>query len=140
MSTIPSPETTEHPVLIFDGTCILCDSFFKWVVKKDHKKKFRFATLQSEYAKQLLKNQSFDPAADTVILYHHGALSTYSSAALKTMVLIGGFTKAIGYLGFIFPKFIRDSVYRFIAKNRYKWFGTKSCLIPGPEWKGRFIN
>lgn len=139
MSTSPAPETTEHPVLIFDGTCILCDSFFKWVVKKDDKKNFRFATLQSEYAQRLLKNQSFDPAADTVILFHQDVLSTYSSAALKTMILLGGFVQFLGYLGLLFPKFIRDSIYRFIAKNRYKWFGTKTCMIPGPEWKDRFI-
>lgn len=140
MSTPSLPQSNEHPVLIFDGTCILCDSFFKWVVKQDDKKKFRFATLQSGYAQRLLQHQSFDPAADTVILYHQGVLSTYSSAALKTMILLGGFAKMIGYLGLVFPKFVRDSVYRFTAKNRYKWFGTKSCLIPGPEWGDQFIK
>jgi len=138
MSIISSNDLKTNPVLVFDGTCILCDSFFQWVTKKDKRKIFRYGTLQSGYGKDLIGRQTIETGADTVILIHQGKFFTYSSAALRTLILLGGFPKLLGYTGFIFPKFIRDSVYRFIAKKRYKWFGTKSCLIPGPEWGDRF--
>lgn len=137
-ANFPDPRF-ETPVLYFDGTCVLCNTFFKWVIKRDTKKLFLFATLQSEQGLALIKQRDLHLNEDTVLLsYHHEVLS-YSSAALRTMILLGGWPSGLARLAFLVPKFIRDVVYRFIAKHRYQWFGSQECLIPNQELKQRFI-
>ena len=108
------------------------------MITKDRNKIFRFATLQSEAGKTLLGNLKMAGGYDTVLLIQGGQIHTYSTAALKTLILLGRFYAWLGRAGFIFPKFIRDWVYRGIAKNRYRWFGKKECLVPDEEMKKRF--
>ncbi len=130
-----------HPIVLFDGLCNLCDGFVQFVMKRDKAEAFRFAPLQSEAGRTLLHHFNLDEnAMDTVILIENSAMHTKSTAALRTVRNIGG-VWGLAYVFIILPKFIRNRVYDFIAKNRYRWFGKKdACMIPTPEVRARFLQ
>jgi len=132
--------SNSHPILLFDGVCNLCNGFVQFVIKRDPQAKFRFAALQSEEGQQLLKHYNL-PIDDifSVILIENEKIHFRSSAALRMLRhLSGAWSWLYGFI--IVPRFIRDFVYKFIAQNRYKWFGEKEqCMIPTPELKSRFL-
>ncbi len=124
----------ESPVILFDGFCNLCTAVVQFVIKRDPSKKFRFASLQSEFGVSVAKkyglsvnyNQSF-------ILLEDQKIYLRSTAALKLSKSLSGGWPLL-YALIIVPKFIRDVVYDFIAQNRYRWFGKKTtCWIPSNE-------
>lgn len=127
-------------IILFDGVCNLCNSSVQLVIKNDKQAYFSFASLQGEYGQAFLKEQKLDTDQyDSFILRENGKVYTESTAALRVAKRMG-FPFVLTYPLIIVPKFIRDAVYSFIAKNRYKWFGKKdSCMIPSPELKNRFI-
>lgn len=133
-------DMTDKSVIFFDGVCNLCNGFVQFIIKHDKKAKFRFAALQSDFAKQeLLKKDVSVGELSSVILLTEKGVFTKSTAALKIASQLSGFWKA-AYIFIIIPKFIRDFVYDIIAKNRYKWFGKEThCMIPTPELKERFL-
>lgn len=118
-------------IILFDGVCNLCDSAVQFVIKHDTKDVFRFVALQSELGQQILKHIGINPInIDSIVLYEPGIAYYYkSSAALEISKSLGGFLN-FGALFKIVPSGIRDFVYDYIAKNRYKWYGKKeSCMI-----------
>ncbi len=130
------------PILFFDGVCNLCNRFIQFVIKNDSNKLFLFAPIQSDAFKQieqkLLENHKAVP--DSVILYYNDRLYTKSDAVLKMMPLLNG-KWIIARLGYIFPRFIRNAVYDWVAARRYKFFGKKDeCMIPTPELQSRFLK
>lgn len=129
-----------HPILLFDGVCNLCNASVQWVLLRDHKEVFRFAALQSETGNAKL--QQFDLSSDsfdTVVLVDGDRLYTRSDAALEVLRRLGGIYSFAVVLKII-PRFIRNAVYSWIARNRYRWFGRQEqCMLPRPEWKARFI-
>jgi predicted DCC family thiol-disulfide oxidoreductase YuxK len=114
-------------IIYFDGECIMCNHSIKFVIKRDKKYIFKIG-----YTKSLeSKNQ------DSIVLFYNGLTYKYSSAVIKCLILLGGFYK-MAYIFYIIPKWLRDPVYKFIANNRYKWFGKHyECPIPPKEWKDR---
>jgi len=132
---------TEHPVILFDGICNLCSSSVQFVIKHDPKHIFRFASLQSDYGKEIL--QCFNLPADnfnSFILLKNGNIYTKSTAALMVAKDLKGAVKFL-YALIIIPPFIRDFVYSIIAKNRYQWFGKKeACWVPTVQLKKLFIE
>jgi len=128
------------PVILFDGVCNLCSGSVQFILKRDKEKKFLFASLQSAYGQKLL--QQFNLPADnfnSFILYQDGKVFIKSTGALKMFSQLKnwGWVKIF----WIIPKFLRDSVYNLIAKNRYKWFGKKEeCWLPTPDLKARFLE
>lgn len=130
-----------NDVILFDGVCNLCNFFVQFVIKRDRRNVFKFASLQSDFGKKILNESGLaDANSDSVILYSEGKTYTESKAALKILKKLSGGWKLI-YVFIILPKSIRDAVYRFIARNRYKWFGKKdSCMLPTPELKNKFIE
>lgn len=130
-----------HPVILFDGVCNLCNGSVQYVIKHDKQGLFRFASLQSDSGQELLQQYQL-PQSDftSFVLMEEGEIYTRSTAALKVARKLSGIVKLL-YGFIIVPAFIRDGVYNFIAKNRYKWFGKQeSCMIPTPELKERFLN
>ena len=127
-------------VVFFDGVCNLCNDTVQFIIKRDPKNKFSFATLQSEKGQQTLVKLKFDTQSfDTFILLKKGKLYLKSTAACLLFKELSGLWPIL-YLFIIIPRPIRDCVYSVIAKNRYKWFGKKDhCMIPTPELKKRFI-
>ena len=128
------PENT----ILFDGVCNFCNLWVNFVIKFDKNKKFKFAFLQNEKSKQFI-NYSGLNNVDTIILFKKNFIYTKSDAALEvmsTMHYIFFFTKIF----FIIPRFIRNFVYDFIGRNRYKFFGKKNeCRIPSKDEMERFI-
>lgn len=130
----------EH-LILFDGHCHLCNNSVKTILKFDSEKKFYFASLQSPLGLQLVqKHKSETPSEESIIYLKNGNFSEKSEAVLWiASQLKFPINLAAGLI--IFPPFIRNRVYTFIAKNRYKWFGkSDSCLLPDPEYKNRFID
>jgi len=132
---------TEHPVILFDGICNLCNNSVQYVIKHDPEHIFRFASLQSEYGKTVLAN--FNLPADnfnSFILLKNGKIYTKSTAALMVAKDLSGIAWLL-YAFIIIPPFIRNLVYAIIAKNRYKWFGKQeTCWLPTAELKTLFIS
>ena len=128
-------------VLLYDGLCCLCNRTVYFLVQIDHQAVLHFAALQSNTAKSLLEQVYYSrPLPDGVVLIHNGKIYTESDAALKSLQLVGGIWKLVAILRFI-PHFIRNPIYRIVARNRYTWFGKyDSCPIPKPEWKHRFLD
>lgn len=133
-------ENKSHKVILFDGVCNLCNGAINFVIKKDKRNVFKFAALQSEAGIMLLSKYKIDTSkVDSIILVDGENCYVKSSAALRIAKdLSGGYPLLYGFL--ILPRFIRDAVYDYIARNRYKWFGKKeSCMIPTPELKSKFL-
>ena len=132
--------STKHPILLFDGVCNLCNHFVQFVIKHDTQARFRFASLQSEIGQEILSQKKLDTQLNTVVLFDNKKVYTYSSVPLQMTLHLGGWWKVLYPLIFI-PRFLRDTVYNWIARNRYKWYGKKeSCMIPTPALKARFLD
>ncbi len=131
----------ENPVLLFDGVCHLCHSTVHFILRNDRDGIFRFAPLQSPVAKRLLSESGYhQPLPDGVILIDNGKIYIESDASFRVFQLLGGMWKLPAFLRFV-PRFIRQAVYKFIARNRYTWFGKyDACPMPQPGWKSRFLD
>ncbi|MDH3274824.1 MAG: DCC1-like thiol-disulfide oxidoreductase family protein [Gammaproteobacteria bacterium] len=133
---------TDVPIILFDGVCNLCESTVHFVIRRDRKKQFRFASLQSEAAQEFLssKQYAFDDLS-SVLLIIDNKLFRKSRAALQIVRRLDGAWPILYYLLFWIPKFIADPVYDFVGNRRYKWFGKKSeCWVPDDELRQRFID
>ncbi|MGK0253875.1 MAG: putative DCC family thiol-disulfide oxidoreductase YuxK [Mariniflexile sp.] len=132
----------DKKLILFDGVCNLCNTSVQYVIKHDKKNSFMFTALQSEVGQQIIKDYNIDTSkTDSILLYtpENGVVSK-STAALKIAQNLG-FPQNVMSIFFIIPPFIRNGVYDYIAKNRYKWYGKKeSCMIPTPELKSKFLE
>ena len=129
------------PVLLYDGFCVLCSRSVQWLIRRDRKGIFQFVPLQSDEGKIILKDITepeirsridsiTDQAPETVVLVLNGRAYIESDAALLAMAQLGGMYRMATWLR-ILPRAIRDSVYRFIARNRFAWFGQRDqCYLP----------
>ncbi|MEK6780439.1 MAG: thiol-disulfide oxidoreductase DCC family protein [Bacteroidota bacterium] len=128
-------------IILFDGLCNLCSNSVKFIIKRDSKGYFRFASLQSPLGQRQLNTFELpDNQFYSVFLIKDGILFQKSNAALEIARNLDGLWPAF-YIFKVIPPFIRDWVYTFVAKNRYTWFGKKdSCMIPTAELKSRFID
>ncbi len=126
-------------ILFFDGVCGLCNGLVDWLLPRDHKKKIKFATLQGTTAATLL-TKAHTEDLNTVVLWYKGRILTESQAILTCLRELGGFW-SLAYGLIIIPSFISDTVYRFIARNRYKFFGKLStCRMPLPGERLQFLD
>lgn len=131
--------TQDHPVVLFDGVCNYCNSWVNFAIRNDREARLRFATLQSATGQELKAKYGVAAGTDSVILIDNEKAYTYSNAALRIAKHLRWPAKAI-YALLIIPAFIREPVYKWIARNRYKWFGKKEeCMVPSPEIKSRFL-
>ena len=131
----------EQPVILFDGVCNFCNSTINFVIKKNKKQNLFFTPLQSETGQKLLQQYNL-PLNDmeSFVFIENEKAHTQSTAALKVCRYLKGlWPMCYGFI--IVPKFIRDGIYSWIAKNRYKWFGVRrECMIPTPDVKERFLK
>jgi predicted DCC family thiol-disulfide oxidoreductase YuxK len=120
-------------IILFDGYCNLCSWSVQFVINRDKKNKFKFASLQSDFGKKLLfENNLPESDFNSLVLYENGKIYTQSTGALKIARSLSGLW-SICYVAIILPKFLRDIIYNWIAKNRYKWFGKKETCYLMPE-------
>lgn len=133
--------TPNNPVILFDGVCNLCNSSVQFIIRNDPKHHFRFASLQSNLGQSILKQFNLPTnELSSFILLDKGRISVKSTGALKVVKQLSGAWPLL-YIFIIIPPFIRDAVYEFIGRNRYKWFGKKeACWLPTPEIKALFLS
>jgi predicted DCC family thiol-disulfide oxidoreductase YuxK len=131
----------DKKIIIFDGICILCNSFVQFIIKKDREKQFYFTTAQSDFVKEQVKSLHLNVnPMDSVIYLKNGKVLAESNAVLSILSDLGGIWKLLSILKLV-PLFIRNSVYRFCAKRRYRVFGMlETCMIPSAELKSRFLS
>lgn len=136
-------ELPEHKKLIlFDGVCNLCNSAVQYVIKHDKNNVFMFAALQSDIGAQVLHHFNIDVLkTDSIVLYSKNeGLKTKSTAALHISKHLG-FPRYLMSIFFIVPGLIRNWVYDYVAKNRYKWYGKQDfCWVPTPKLQLKFIG
>lgn len=131
----------DSAVVLFDGVCNLCNGAVNYIIDRDPSARFRFAALQSAQAAALLAPLGRVPEAEpqSFILVENGRVYERSSAALRVARKLPGAWKLF-YAFVVVPTPIRDVVYRFIARNRYRWFGkAEACRMPTPELRARFL-
>ena len=129
------------PILLFDGHCNLCNAWVQYVVKRDSSSTIRFASLQSGAGRRLLEEHKIDENyIESLVLFEEGIFSVSSNAALRILLYLNGWERHLIFLSVV-PRSLRDLVYRFIAKNRYKWFGRREqCMVPTAELSKRFLQ
>ncbi len=129
------------PIIIFDGVCNLCNGAVQFAIERDPTAIFRFASLQSDFGQSILaQNVGGTEGGGTIILLENGKVYDRSTAALRVARQLSGWIKYL-YVFIIVPKFIRDFVYKIVAKNRYRWFGKQeSCWLPTKALKARFLD
>lgn len=132
------------PVLLFDGVCNLCNAAVHWIIKRDVRRQFRFASLQSDAARRAVTRTdptaSFDSLPDSIVLIDQDGIHTHSAAALRVARRLG-FPYSLAAVGMILPRGLRDAMYRVIARNRYRWFGRRdTCMVPTADLANRFLD
>ncbi|MCB0641743.1 MAG: thiol-disulfide oxidoreductase DCC family protein [Phaeodactylibacter sp.] len=130
-----------HGILLFDGVSNLCNGFVQFVIPRDPKGYYKFVSLQSETGKAILEQYGLSTdELSTVVLVENGKVYTHSGVALKIVKHLSGLWPLLQVF-WIIPRFIRDAIYRWVARNRYKWFGKReACWMPTPELQSRFMN
>jgi len=129
-------------LILFDGVCNLCNTAVLYVIKRDKEKVFMFAPLQSDIGSKIIKKYNIDiNKIDSILLFEHDKGLYYkSTAALKIASTLSFPTKLLSIF-LLVPSFIRNVIYDYIAKRRYKWYGKQdSCMIPTPELNSKFLK
>lgn len=128
------------PILLFDGYCNLCNNSVQFIYKHEKKAELYFGSLQSEKGIELLNLHHINPIeVDSLILIQNNIAYSKSSAALRLTPYLKGLYPLL-YVLLIVPPFMRNAVYDYIARNRYKWFGkSESCMMPDKELVKRFL-
>ncbi|MBW5448097.1 DUF393 domain-containing protein [Cohnella sp. CFH 77786] len=127
-------------IILFDGVCNFCNSSVQFIINRDPQGYFYFASMQGKKGQEILHDYKLDGYFGSFVLIDQGRPYLKSSAALRIFRHLSGLWK-IGYLLLIIPSPMRDMVYNFIAKNRYKWFGKRDrCMIPTVEIRSRFLD
>ena len=135
----PGDAAEAAPVVFFDGECGLCNRSVQWLLKRDRGRVLRFAPLQGEVASRRIEALPSDPHDWSIVLWSDDGVYHESDAALRAVAAVGGVWKLAGWL-LLVPRVIRNGVYRFVARNRIRWFGrVESCALLSPEDRSRLL-
>ena len=141
----PADSTLEGPIVLFDGVCNLCASTVRSIIRRDSRGRFRLASLQSDAGRRILAGAGAPPpeagaAPASLILVANGRTYMRSGAVLRIAAgLDAGWPLLAVFL--VIPAPLRDLAYRFVARNRYRWFGRKTaCELPPTDEGWRFLD
>ncbi|HWQ15765.1 MAG TPA: thiol-disulfide oxidoreductase DCC family protein [Roseiflexaceae bacterium] len=132
----------EHPIILFDGVCNLCQRSVRFIIERDERGLFRFASLQSATGRRLLAEHGLETPdePESIVLIEGGQATTASTAALRIARRLRGAWPLL-YALVVVPRPLRDAVYRFVARHRYRWFGRQeTCMVPSPALRARFLD
>jgi predicted DCC family thiol-disulfide oxidoreductase YuxK len=132
----------DRPIIIFDGQCVLCSWFARFVLRTDRTGRFRLAAAQSPLGTALYKHFGLDPIGyETYVLVEEGKAFFRSEASLRIFAGLGAPWSILAILGRLVPLSLRDALYNFVARNRLQWFGAREeCYLPDPSQVDRFIS
>lgn len=127
-------------IIFFDGECNLCNRSVQFIIKRDSKGVFKFASQASEIGEKLIKQYRIPGQIDSIILVDENRIYLESDAVLRICKDLDGLWKLLSIF-LIIPKRIRNMIYQVVAKNRHKWFSNNesSCMLPSPDMKKRFL-
>jgi predicted DCC family thiol-disulfide oxidoreductase YuxK len=128
-------------IILFDGVCNLCNRSVQFIIRRDKKNRFRFAAIQGKTGQSLMQQfQLTQNEINSFLLIEGQKIYTRSTAALRVFRQLGGLWSLL-YVFIIVPPFIRDVIYNWVARNRYKWYGKRdACMIPSDELKSKFLE
>lgn len=131
----------QAPIILFDGHCNLCNASVQFVIRRDRRGLFKFAALQTEAGRRLVaESGGGEIVFDSVLLIERGNVYQRSGAALRIARRLDGLWPVL-FVFILVPPPLRDLVYNWIARNRYRWFGRReACMIPEPGLNDRFIG
>jgi predicted DCC family thiol-disulfide oxidoreductase YuxK len=137
--------TGGRTVVLYDGDCGLCHGFVQWLLARDRRDALRFAPIQGPWAARFLpKHGKSQTQLDTVFVVQGDGspeerVLERSDAAIAAVVSLGGLWRAAAVLK-VFPRFLRDAVYDWVARNRTRWFGKSACQIPSRAERAKFLE
>jgi predicted DCC family thiol-disulfide oxidoreductase YuxK len=128
-------------IVLFDGVCELCTHSVKFILRRERTDVIRFVPLQSKVGHELLRGFGIDPEGiATFVFITKGKIYLRSDALVEIVQHLRMPWRMLGWLGVV-PRPLRDAVYDFIARNRYRWFGQReTCMMPTPELRARFLD
>lgn len=129
-------------VIVFDGVCVLCNGWVRFLLARDSERVFRFAAMQGARGRELLASQGLDPddPASFLLIDEAGAWRD-TDAIVRVLSRLGMGWRAAGWLLSRLPRRVRDRAYASVARNRYRWFGRReACMLPPPGDAHRFLD
>jgi predicted DCC family thiol-disulfide oxidoreductase YuxK len=132
--------TPSGPIILFDAECVLCSSNAQFVLAHDRAGQFRLASMQSEVGAALYREHGMDPRDPvSILLIEGGRVRQDSDAVLRIYEGLGFPWRLVGVLRIV-PASLRDRVYRWVARNRYRLFGKRAtCWVPPPQYRNRLL-
>jgi predicted DCC family thiol-disulfide oxidoreductase YuxK len=132
----------DHPIILFDGMCSLCNRSIRFIIHRDPHRVFRFASLDSPVGRRLLRRRGMSTeAADSIVLIEDDGHHVLSEAVVRIGARLGQPWRALAATGRIVPRPWRDAAYRFVARRRYRWFGRcESCSVATEDVEDRFLE
>ncbi len=128
-------------ILVFDAQCLLCNGWVQFLLRHDRKGVFKYASIQGSTGQRLLSQQGLKVDGLQTLLLVDGTRTWQHTAAILRVLHALGWPWRLAWLGWLVPSFIRDRLYRLVARNRYWMFGrTQACLVPPPDHAARFLD
>lgn len=140
MAELDAEGARDAPIILFDAACVLCSGNARFVLERDHRRVFRLAAMQSEVGQALYRRNGIDPDDPTSMLVVEGDRVRRDSDAVLSIYERLGFPWSLAAAFRIVPAPLRDPVYRWVARNRYRWFGKReSCWVAPPQYRDRIL-
>lgn len=131
----------DDAVVVFDAKCLACSAWVRFLLRVDRRRQFKYASIQSESGRALVGNAGLSVGAlETMLFVEGGRIYRDTDAIVRVLRRVGGFCR-IAVVAYLLPGFIRDPIYHWIARNRYRILGErKSCYMPSPEERSLFLD
>jgi predicted DCC family thiol-disulfide oxidoreductase YuxK len=128
-------------IVVFDAQCLLCNGWVRFLLRHDRKGMFKFASIQGETGRRLLGTEGLEVDGLQTLLLVDGARTWQHTAAIFRVLHALGWPWRLAWFVWLVPRFVRDPVYRWVARNRYWMFGrAQGCLLPPPDCAARFLD
>lgn len=127
-------------VIVFDGTCVLCNGWVDFLLRHDRRRRYRFAAMQGTTGHALLARHGLDPDHPASFLLLEDARAWTDTDGIRRVLAGLGGVWRLAHLMVLVPRRLRDAIYRRLALNRYRWFGTTACRIPDETERLRFLD
>jgi predicted DCC family thiol-disulfide oxidoreductase YuxK len=130
----------DRPIIVFDGECVLCSTFARFILRTDRVERFRLLAAQSALGTELYRHFGLrTDSYETYLLLEDGSAFLKSDATIRIFAGLG-FPWRLATVARIVPRPLRDALYDFVARNRYRWFGQRTCVVNDASWRGRLLS
>lgn len=128
-------------IVVFDAQCLLCNGWVQFILRHDRAGRIRFASMQGATGQQLLADAGLRVDSLQTLLVIDGARSWQHTAAILRVLHALGWPWRLAWVGWLVPAPLRDALYRWVARNRYRiWGRSEVCMVPSPESAARFLD